>query len=151
MATSVRVVYNRNVADQLRLGLADGLYAIVEAIVRRARPPSDVGTETAGEFVEEQVENRPPLIHNGGALAWIDGKKIAGFGLDGRQPTKPRGVKLPQPGIVAVGGFGFPGHFAERGTIHEAARPFLTPAMVEVLPEAEQYLRPAVRARLGQR
>ena len=145
---SVRVVTNRAALNAITLGLADGMQAIGERIVKSARPPSDVGTETPAEAAEEKAERRPPLTKNGGAATWVNGRKVAGFGLDGKQPGKPRSAKLAKPGITMIAGFGFPGRFHETGTIRQSAHPFLSPAAAEVYPDALQIMRGPFQNRL---
>lgn len=147
--TSTRVVLNRQRLDRVHLALADGLFAVAETIVHTARPPSDVSTESAAEAFEEASEKRPDLAHAGGAAVWVDGKKVAGMGLDGKQPQKPRGLKLLRPGITGIAGFGFPGRFAEFGTIHQPPRPFLTPAVQQVIPSAPSIMGGVVRTALA--
>jgi hypothetical protein len=144
---NARVVLNRAALDAVTLGLADGLFDVARQIVTTARPPSDVETETPAEHREET--RRSPLVRNGGAIAWVSGRKIAGFSLDGRAPKKPREVRTPRGQIVAVAGFGFPGRFTEFGTIHETPHPFLSPAIAETLPEAVPVLRAAMQTRLA--
>lgn len=146
---STRVVVNRAALDAITLGLADGMQAIGERIVKNARPPSDVGSETAAEAEEEQAEKRPPLVKNGGAATWVNGRKVAGFGLDGKQPGKPRSAKLAKPGITMIAGFGFPGRFQEFGTIRQGAQPFLSPAIAEELPGADPILSENLKRRLA--
>jgi hypothetical protein len=128
---SARVVLNRSRLDEVRGALADGLQAMGADIVEHANPPD---AEPFGVG----------LVTSGGTYVAVDGKKVGG---DSSRPRAVRG----EPGIVAVVGFGFPGRFQEFGTIHSPAQPFLSPAVDEVLPNLEQYLAPAIRARLGGR
>lgn len=127
---SAKVVYNRETADAVRLGVADGLLALAEAILERA-----------------DVPDAPPLgkglIQHGQAGAWVDGKKVGG------QASKPNRMKLPTPGIVVAAGYPFPARFQELGTIHQPPRPFFTPAIEAEIPNAPEHLKPAVRARLA--
>jgi hypothetical protein len=145
---SVRVVINRAALNAITLGLADGMQALGENIVRAARPPSDVGAETPSEAAEERAERRPPLAQNGGAATWVKGRKVAGFGLDGKQPGKPRGAKMG-PAITMIAGFGFPGRFQEMGTIHQSPHPFLSPAAAEELQDPLPALRGPLQQRLA--
>jgi len=160
--TSARVVLNRAALDQVTLALADGMFALAQKIVDTAHPPDD-----------------PPygegLVTEGAAICWVNGRKVAStparpiekieehvtggsFGHAvqfhktrkvGGTPTKPRGLKLDSPGITAVAGFGFPGRFNEIGTVHQPARPFLSPAAAEVLPDAPITLSRAMAKRLA--
>ncbi len=52
-------------------------------------------------------------------------------------------------GITLLAGFPFPARFNEMGTIHQPARPFFTPTLVEVLPGSDRYLSLAVRKRIA--
>jgi hypothetical protein len=126
---NARVVLNREAADQVRLGLADGLFALCEQIVQQARPP-DAPPSGRG------------LVRRGAAAAWVDGKRVAGTGSIGQG-------RVPSRAVVAAAGFGFPARFQELGTIKQSPRPFFMPAVVSVLPNADKYIRPAMRARLG--
>lgn len=130
--TSARVVLNRDNANRVRLALADGLLAVGQAIVDAAHPPD---AEPFGVG----------LVTQGGAVGYIDGRKIGGQG------QKPGNLRLPKPGIVAFAGFGFPARFQEMGTIRQPARPFLTPAMEQVREEAGAIMRDAASAIRGRR
>jgi hypothetical protein len=107
-----RVEINRSAVAAVRLVLADGMFAIGQQILANTHPPDD-----------------PPygqgLVEGGGAVVWVDGKKVAGTTIGGRQVAKPRAVRLPKPGIVLVVGYGFPGRFVHNGTIHNVPNPFL--------------------------
>lgn len=109
-----RVVMNRAAVDALGLGWADGTQEVAEKILERARP---------------RVADRPPigqgLVKSGSAVTYVDGKKVASVGPTGA----PRGA-VPKQGVVTIVGYAFPGRFQEVGTVHQAARPVLTPAMV---------------------
>lgn len=120
---SARVVLNRQRTAKVHLAVADGLGAVGLAILRRADPP-DATPYGAG------------LVRNGGLLLYRGRSKLAGFGLDGRQPRKPRAVRLEEDQTVCIVGYGFPGRFQELGTVRQAAQPFLTPAAQAVLPTA---------------
>lgn len=106
-----RVVMNRAAIDAIRLGYADGMQEVGEAILARAEP---------------HVPDEPPigkgLVQTGAAVTYVDGQKVAGRG------TMPRSGRTNQ-GIMTAVGYGFPGRFNEVGTVHQPARPFLTPAI----------------------
>lgn len=122
MAKATRVEINRARYTELTLGFADAVLALADAIIAATVPP-----------------DAPPigkgLIRRGGTAVWVGLKKVGGVG------SKPRSLKLVADWITAIAGYGWPGRFAEIGTIHEPARPFLTPAAAEVLPDAEVHLR----------
>ena len=125
-----RVVLNRATFDEITLGLADGLLALANAVIAAAKPPDDV---PYGEG----------LVQTGGTVAYAFGKKVGGTA------TKPRAMKVKSLGVAVAGGFGWPGHFAEFGTIHEPARPFLTPALMATLPDAGPFIAAGVAGRLA--
>jgi hypothetical protein len=127
--TSSRVVLNRSRLSRVRGALADGLAAVAEAVIEASDPPD------ATPFGEG-------LVTTGGTYVVVDGKKVSG------NASKPRGAKVPKPGIMAIAGFGFPGRFQELGTIHQPARPFLTPAMQKVAPAAPTIMAVPVKAQL---
>jgi hypothetical protein len=134
---TTRVKLNRAAVDGVRLALADGAHAVAKAIVTDANPP-DATPFGAG------------LVTSGGTLAYVGSKKVDGWSLDGRQPKKPRSLRVKgQDTIVAVAGFGFPGRFQEFGTVHHAAQPFLTPARDRVAGRAVGIFRQATAYRLA--
>lgn len=109
---TARVVMNREAVDAIRLGFADGMQEEGEAIIAAAAPRiSDAEPTGRG------------LKFSGKATTYVDGKRIAGTG------TPPRG-QVPRAGTVTIVGFGWPGYWYETGTIKQAPRPVLTPAMV---------------------
>jgi len=125
-----RVILNRATFQEITLAMADGLLALADQVIATARPPDD-----------------PPygvgLVQTGGTVAYAFGKKVGG------SAKKPRAIKVKSMGVVVAGGFGWPGHYAEFGTIHEPARPFLTPALMATVPEAGAFVGAAVRQRLA--
>lgn len=134
---SARVRLYREKIDQVLLAVADGAMAVGEATVREANPP-DAKPHGVG------------LVTNGGWLAYYDGRKVGGGGLDGKQPKPPRSARISKSlGIVVLAGFGFPGRFQEFGTAHHAAQPFFSPAVDRVLPRAHDIMRQHVRPKLG--
>jgi hypothetical protein len=139
-----RVVLQRSTIDAVILGSIDGLFALAKDVVLEAAknaPDSPYDPYPAGEGLPKQ----------GGVLAFAKGGKVNGWSQRGNQPAKPRAVRDASKGsgFLVVGGFGFPAHFAELGTIREHARPFLTPALMAKVPDAAPYVAKAVRARLA--
>lgn len=139
MAQTSRVVLNRKAFDEITLAIADGLFAVAEEVLSVVHPP-----------------DAPPfgqgLVQGGGALAYVGSKKVNGTTIGGRQIKKPRALRLSQGEVAAIVGFGFHARFAELGTIDTHAEPFLTPAVMQVLPNAEVVLSKATQRRLaGQR
>jgi len=51
--------------------------------------------------------------------------------------------------IQAIVGYGFPGRFQEFGTVNQPARPFLSPAAQQVLPNAGSIMASVVRPALA--
>lgn len=132
-----RVRINRKAVDQVKLAVADGLFEVAKTIVLEADPP-----------------DAPPygegLVDAGGALAYVGPKKVAGWAMDGTQPPKPRAVKVRDSDqVMAVAGFGFPAHLQEFGSVHQPARPFLTPARNRVIPRAPGIVRRAAAYRIA--
>lgn len=134
--TSARVVLNRQALNEVGLAVADGLEEVVRSIVLDAHPP-DATPYGAG------------LVTSGGWLVYHGSKKVAGGSLTGKQPKKPRAVRVMGiGGITAIAGFGFPGRFQEIGTIYHRAQPFLGPSLMRHLGRIPQIMAPATRARL---
>lgn len=131
---SARVVMNRGALDKVTLALADGTLAAAEHIVRAADPPD------ATPYGEG-------LVIRGGWLAYVGPNKVGGGGLDGKQPKKPRSMKVRGTGnqIHVIGGFGFPARFQEEGTINHPAQPFLTPALNQAGGDAADIIARTVR------
>jgi hypothetical protein len=136
---TARVVLNRAALNELTLGVADGLFELAEKIISAANPPDDTPIGVG-------------LVEAGAAIAFVGRKKVGGTTVLGRQVAKPRSATLG-PGVTVIGGYGFPARFQELGTVHQPARPFLTPALLAELPGAAGYIRSAVsrRAAKGQR
>lgn len=131
-----RVTLNRSVLNEVVLAVADGMFAVGKAVIESTHPPD------APPFTEG-------LVKNGGVLAYVNGKKVAGFGLDGKEPKPPRAVHISrQQGVVVIVGWGPPTRFNEMGTIHQPPRPFFTPAADSTLPRAAAIMRPVVRPKL---
>jgi hypothetical protein len=123
-----RVELNRSVLDAITLATADGLFEMAKAAV-----------------FEASVPDAPPygtgLLQGGGAVAWVRGKKVATTTIGGKQIKAPRGAGVSRMGIVAAGGYGFPGHLVEFGTVKMGAEPFLTPSLMAVAPDAVEFVR----------
>lgn len=126
----VRTVMNRAALSAFAAGIADGMEALGQAFVAAVEPPDaqpyGKGLVTTPDFG-----------------VWSNGKKVAGGG------TKPRTVKVRQHGAILVAGEGFPGRLQEFGTVNHGPQPHVTPAMLQVLPDAEAYIKPKVRERLA--
>lgn len=132
---NARVVLNRSKLPALWVVVADGLHEVAKTIVEEARPP-DATPYGAG------------LVTNGGTLAYVGNKKVAGWSLRGTQPKKPRAVRVKDAGITAIAGFGFPARFQERGTVNHGAQPFLAPTRDRVAPRTASIMRAIVEPQL---
>lgn len=127
---SSRVVLNRKALDAFVLAVADGARAWADGVI-------DVAIEP----------DAPPLgqglVKHGDSGAWVDGKKVGGTA------AKPSSAKLDKPGISVLFGYPFPARFQERGTVHQPARPFFSPAIADQLrayePTVSAYVKPVTR------
>ena len=134
---------NRRAFDAIALGMADGLFAsgqdIVHAISAQApdspKPPWGLGGG---------------LVKQGGVIAYVDGRKVGDYALDGKTPKKPRAVKIRdiRGQIVVIVGWGFPARFVNFGTIRSRANPFFNRGVAEELPQTAGRLREPVQNRL---
>jgi HK97 gp10 family phage protein len=132
MARGSKVVLNRSRLDQVTLAVADGLFAVGKQIIDTARP---------ADSPYEPFPTGEGLPLQGGVLAYVNGKKVAGYGLDGRQPRAPRAARVSRGrGVEVIVGWGFPARFNEFGTVKMAAQPFFTPAELAVLPQTNAIL-----------
>lgn len=133
---SARVVLARSALDRVDLAVADGVTEFVRTVIEVAEPPD------ATPYGEG-------LVTRGGWLVYAGPNKVAGGSLDGRQPKKPRALRVRDSHqIQGIAGFGFPGRFQEHGTATQAAQPFLTPVVVELAPHAPAIMAPAAAERL---
>lgn len=130
---TARTVLNKQALNAIAQGFAEGMGALGQAIIEITTPPD---AEPFGEG----------LVTTGDWGVWAGTKKVGGTA------SRPRGVKLSKTGITLIAGYGFPGRFQELGTIHQPARPFFTPSVVEEIPQTEEHLkRPVQRALKGVR
>jgi hypothetical protein len=121
---SARVVLARGALDQATLAVADGLFEAGKRIIEAAgpkMPDSPYDPFPAGEGLPKQ----------GGVLAYVGNKKVAGWSIRGPQPKKPRSARATtkEHSVVVLAGFGFPARFNEGGTINQPPRPVLTPEL----------------------
>lgn len=131
--TGARVVMNRQAVDTLVLDAADGIVKLAEAIIEEAKP---------------NAPDAPPLIEGlpqqGGVGGWVDRKRVVpGRVRYPRTATASRaGVAggAGNTGIVVLVGWGFPARFNEIGTVHQPARPFLTPAVMSKKGELAHFV-----------
>ena len=127
-----RIVINRAFFDELQLATADGLFDLAKEIVD-------------GADVPDAPELGQGLVEGGGVLAYVGSKRVGVYATGGQTSVKkPRAAKLGK-GITIIGGFGFPARFLETGTARMAARPFVTPELMERLPDAGPYIAAAAK------
>lgn len=146
MARRSRVEINLAALDEVKAGLADGVFDLARAIVVVAENNAPEGELPKGR--------RYHLAEMGGAEVYVGGKRTHEYSSTGRRPDLPKGVGVrARGGIIGIAGFGFPGMFVEMGTVNMPAQPFLTPAASDVLgSEARVILSAAMMRRLaGQR
>ena len=131
-----RVVLNRKAMDRIELAVADGAFAVGKAVIAAARPP-DAAPYGHG------------LVEGGGVIAYLNGKKVDGTTIGGKQVKKPRRVDVADHTVVVIAGFGFPGRFAQFGTSRMRGNPFLTRAVAEIAAKAESIFRQAAAYRIA--
>jgi hypothetical protein len=138
---SARVVLNRSKVHAVMLAVADGLHEVGRTII-------EVASETAPDSPYDPFPTGEGLPKQGGVLTYVDGQKVAGWSTRGTQPAKPRAANVKR-GITAVVGFGFPGRFAELGTVRHGAQPFLAPARDSVVPHMSGIMADVVKPALA--
>lgn len=131
-----RVVINRKAVDGITLAVADGAFAVAKAIIAETHPP-DAPPYGAG------------LLEGGGALVWVNGKKVDGTTIGGKQIKKPRRVRTDDHTVVAMAGWGFPGRFVQFGTVKMAGNPFFSRAAAAVEARADSIFRRAAAYRIA--
>lgn len=113
-----RVVINRKAIDGITLAVADGAFAVAKAHNQATHPP-----------------DAPPfgrgLVEGGGALVFVNGKKVDGTTIGGRQIKKPRQLNVKDHTVVAMSGWGFPGRIIQFGRVGVPGRPFFKISTIE--------------------
>lgn len=133
---TARVVLNRRSVNNVRLAVADGVNAVAKTIIVEGNPP-DATPWGAG------------LVMRGGWLTYVDDKKVAGGGTDGRQPKKPRAFRVRGRDLIqAIAGWGFPARFQQFGTTKQAANPFFTRDRDRIAPRALSIANQAAKYRI---
>jgi hypothetical protein len=122
---AVKTTINKRAVKALDDGLAAGLARVGALTIALATP---------------HVPDQPPygkgLVEKGAWGVFRDGER-----LDGTADL-PRSA--PRTGFVLVVGYPFPARFNERGTVHQIARPFVDPAMVEALTRLPEEMKAGV-------
>lgn len=111
--------------------------------------------EFAGDVVDEAAENAPDatpygvgIVSGGGAIGFANGRQIGSQG----EADAPRELDTGGRRQIAVaGGFRFPAHLQELGTIRHRAQPFLSPALERRRARLGEYAAAAVKQRRGGR
>lgn len=128
---------HRDTLDALQLGIADGLLELGNVILADAVKTAPRDAEAA------RKRGVPMMADTGGVQVWALGKRAAGI-----WGPRPRRARAPKDEVVLIVGFGSPlAHLAERGTIKENARPFLLPAFDRHIPNASEFVVPAMGKR----
>lgn len=128
-----RIVINRAFFDALTLASADGLLELSKEIIDAAQVP-DAAPLGQG------------LVEGGGAIAFAGRKRVGVYATGGQTSVKkPRAAKLAKSGVTVIAGFGFPARFLEVGTAKMPARPFVTPALMERVPDVGPYIAQAAK------
>lgn len=135
---SSRLIINRAAMSKVGRGIANGMAEVGRTIL-----------ETA------DVPDAPPygqgLVDTGGYVVYHGSKKVDGFGMDGKQPKKPRAAKVrgTDQAVTLFVGWGFPGRFVDHGTIDTPATGFGTKAVNRVAPHIGDIVRPHVAEEVG--
>lgn len=131
-----RVELNRKAFAALELAQTDALFEVAQEVLAVASPP-----------------DAPPygqgLTQGGGAIGYFGNKKVAATQIGGRDVKKPRGLRVRAGESAVAVGYGFPARFVELGTVHHPAQPFLTPAVAQVVGDAEVIISKSIQKRLA--
>lgn len=143
-----KVVINRAAVSEIDMAMVRGLELLAVKVLQVVEPPDAAsGTWSIDGSSGPRTEGIG-LVDRGGFLSYVDGKRVGG---DPEVRRKPRGFLVRGRGVSVAVGFGFPGRFNELGTIHQPPRPFLTPAVIQVVQDqgaVEGALRTAFAAAL---
>jgi hypothetical protein len=138
-----QVVLNHDALDATQMGIADGIGEML-TIAR------DDAAAHAPRDPELATRRGVPMMADTGRVAvYVDGKLVMGTGERTAAGNKPKGAKTPAGQVVGFLMFDSPvAHFAEQGTVKEAARPFMLTAFNRALPDAAQHILPAIGKRM---
>lgn len=141
---SSKVRLRKAALDDVTFIVADGLFEAGKMLVTAAStiaPDSPYDPYPTGEGLPKQ----------GGVLAYVGNQKVDGWSIRGPQPAKPKALRAISKAhsVVVACGFGFPGRFAEGGTVKQAARPFLAPARDAIAPQIPEIVGDVTRPRLA--
>lgn len=130
---------NRAKLNEAQEAVAEGLLRLSEAIVLEA-----------ASVVHDAPPHGTGLLDAWGYAAYVDRRKIGDGSADDTPVAKPRASRLGKQGLSAIAGFGFPGRFEEMGTVDTPSHPFLTPAVMRIVPRAVSIIREGAARRLSQ-
>lgn len=134
---SARVVINRKAMDKVILAVADGAHAVGLEYIQTA-----------------DVPDAPPygegLVQGGGTITYAGPKKIAGWGSNGRQPQKPRAMRVGgSDSIQMAAGWGFPARLVALGTVDTPAHGWAHAALNAITPRIPSIIRRAAAYRIA--
>lgn len=125
-----------------------------------AKGMEQFGIAIAEDFAKRAADSpfEPYPIHEGlprqvGVLVYVDNKKVFGWSRRGDQPKKPKAAREATKAlsVVMLVGVGFPGRFAEYGTIHSRPHPAFTPARDAVAPHGARIVAAVTKPIIGTR
>lgn len=131
-----RVELNRKAFEAIQLAEADALFEVAKEVLSVFNPWD------APPFGRGLPERK-------GAIAYFGSKKVGATQIEGRDVAKPRSLRVRAGESAVAVGIGFPARFNELGTVDQAARPRLTPAVAQVAPNAEVIISASIKKRLA--
>lgn len=119
---STKVKLRRERLSEATRIVADGLFEC-------GRVTIDYASASAPDSPFDPYPTGEGLPKQGGVLVYVGNDKVNGFSTRGGQPNKPRAARIltRNHSVTCLIGFGFPGRFAESGTVDTPAQPFLAP------------------------
>lgn len=130
----------RGVSAKVKLrkaALDDVTFIVADGAMEAGRVIVEIASANAPDSPHDPYPTGEGLPKQGGVLVYVAGEKVDGWSIRGLQPAKPRAgrVLVKTHSVTALVGFGFPGRFAEGGTVNQPAQPFLAPARDQVGPQ----------------
>lgn len=123
----------RGVSSRVRLrkeSLQDVVYIVADGLQEAGRAIEEIASAHAPDSPYDPYPAGEGLPKQGGVLTYVGNEKVDGWSRRGPQPAKPRAARATTAShsVATIVGFGFPGRFAEAGTVNAPGQPFLTPA-----------------------
>ncbi len=139
-----KIVWNLAAVNALYAGVADGVIELLGQV-------RDDYAANAPRDPETAAERGVPMMADMGRVAvYVAGKLVSGTGERTAAGNKPKGAKTPADQVVGFVMVDSPiAHFAELGTIHEAARPTLLPAFNRHIQDASKCILPSISKRIA--